>query len=183
MDFKAKLNIQPGVLTGSSSVFVEASPIYSRNPLKHQVMKQVLLEMHYTHPVHKSSVAGTKQAARHTSTHSSIETYGCGNKMHNFLFISRTCEGPSELRGLIDFSSFHAATLGLPIFSFIFKGNSQGSSFPISLFIPFSITTLLSPKHHHHMHTLPDSSPTAVVVPTPFPHPSPSLTLKIVIQP
>lgn len=117
----------------------------------------------------------------HTNTHRSIETYGCGNKMHNFLFISRTCEGPSELRGHIDFSSFHAVTRGLPIFSFIFKDNSWESSFPFSSrffsFFPPLPLPLLAIVHTH--------TPTCAAGRT---HPfstttSPSLTLKIVIQP
>lgn len=104
----------------------------------------------------------------HTNTHRSIETYGCGNKMHNFLFISRTCEGPSELRGHIDFPSFHAVTRGLPIFSFIFKDNSWESSFPFSsLFFPFSphFPFPFLPTYTH-THT-----PAQPVVPTPFPQP------------
>lgn len=111
--------------------------------------------------------------------HVSIETYDYGNKMHKFLFISRTCEGPSELRGHIDFPSFHAVTLGLPIFSFIFKDNVR---FFLPLFSVFPFFFLPPPPHTHTFVTHRLSNQPAVA-PTPFPQPSPSLTLKIVIQP
>lgn len=108
------------------------------------------------------------------STHLSIETYDCSNKMHNFLFISRTCEGPSEPRGHIDFPSFHAVTLGLPILSFIFKDNAR---FFLPLFSVFFSFFHPPPLQRTHIHTF--SKPAQQLHPPLFP----SLTLKIVIQP
>lgn len=157
------------------------SPGLSRNSLKLQTVNQNCPHIPctpYIQPCkHKAARAGL-----HTqNTHLSIETYDCGNKMHKFLFISRTCEGPSELRGHIDFPSFHAVTLGLPIFSFIFKDN-------VRFFLPlFSVFSFFHHPPHPHIpsnaHTYTHAPTSAAVAPTPFPQPSPSLTLKIVIQP
>ena len=126
-----RLNVVPGF-----DVFY-VSPIPSNNSLNSKLLGKLFTAMLIRSLRHTYSPANTKlhllkqtdqrthsPRRTHTNTHLSIETYGCGNKMHNFLFISRTCEGPSELRGHIDFPSFHAVTLGLPIFSFIFKDNS-----------------------------------------------------------
>ena len=172
----------------------------SRNSLKVRIMRQTFPRMPRAHPVHRlanrklqplKSDRLTVHTHTHTHTHTdktharfSIETYGCGNKMHNFLFISRTCEGPSELRGHIDFPSFHAVTLGLPIFSFIFKDNSWDSSFPFSLcFFLFPSPPHPSPCLPSNTHTFIHTPAQQSYIPTPFPQPGPSLTLKIVIQP
>lgn len=87
----------------------------------------------------------------HTHTHirAPLRCTTAATKCTSFflLFISRTCEGAAEPKGHIDSASFHAATLGLPIFSFIFKDN-------VSFFLPlhslvFPHFVFPSPTHTH----------------------------------
>lgn len=82
------------------------------------------------------------------NTQHSIETYGFGNKMHKFLFISRTCEGPGELRGHIDFPFFMLWLWDYPFSHSFLKPNWNSSFFLFSPHPPTPSTHTHTPETH-----------------------------------